>query len=78
MRAKKAGGFLQLAALRQTGQPAGHSGGPGFGRPARDDLIAQFHAEGLQQHVCFNLEMWSEPLFREDLPGKHRYVGYGR
>jgi hypothetical protein len=43
-----------------------------------DDLIEQFHAEQLVQHVCFNLEMWSEPLFAKICPGKHRYVGYGR
>jgi hypothetical protein len=43
-----------------------------------DDLIEQFHAERLVQHVCFNLEMWSEPLFAKICPGKHRYVGYGR
>ncbi len=43
-----------------------------------DDLIAQFHAEGLVQYVCFNLEMWSEPLFAKVSPGKNRYVGYER
>jgi len=43
-----------------------------------DDLIAQFHTEQLVQHVCFNLEMWSEPLFAKVCPGKNRYVGYGR
>lgn len=43
-----------------------------------DDLIARFHAEGLVQHVCFNLEMWSEPLFAKICPGKNRFVGYGR
>ncbi len=43
-----------------------------------DDLIAQFHGERLVEHVCFNLEMWSEPLFSKICPGKNRYVGYGR
>lgn len=43
-----------------------------------DDLIAQFRAEQLVQHVCFNLEMWSEPLFAKICPGKNRYVGYAR
>ena len=43
-----------------------------------DDLIAQFHSEELVQHVCFNLEMWSEPLFAKVCPGKNRYVGYHR
>lgn len=43
-----------------------------------DDQIAQFHAEGLVDHVCFNLEMWSEPLFNRICPGKARFVGYER
>lgn len=43
-----------------------------------DDQIAQFHAEGLVDHVCFNLEVWSEPLFAKVCPGKNRYVGYAR
>ncbi len=43
-----------------------------------DDLIAQFHAEQLVQHVCFNLEIWSESLFAKVCPGKNRYVGYRR
>ena len=30
------------------------------------------------QFVCFNLEMWSEPLFAKVCPGKNRYVGYHR
>jgi len=30
------------------------------------------------QHVCFNLEIWSEPLFAKVCPGKNRYVGYHR
>ena len=28
--------------------------------------------------MCFNLEMWSEPLFAKVCPGKNRYVGYHR
>ena len=43
-----------------------------------DDYIERFHAEQLVQHVCFNLEMWSEPLFAKVCPGKNRYVGYHR
>jgi hypothetical protein len=43
-----------------------------------DDLIEQFHAERLVDFVCFNLEMWSEPLFAKISPGKNRYVGYAR
>lgn len=36
------------------------------------------HDEQLVQNICFNLEVWSEPLFRTVCPGKHRYVGYGQ
>lgn len=43
-----------------------------------DEQIAQFAAERLVDNVCFNLEMWSEPLFTKICPGKARYVGYGR
>lgn len=43
-----------------------------------DDQIEQFKAEALVDHVCFNLEMWSEPLFNQICPGKARYVGYAR
>ena len=43
-----------------------------------DEQIAQFKAEQLVDHVCFNLEMWSEPLFNQVCPGKARYVGYAR
>jgi hypothetical protein len=43
-----------------------------------DDAIAQFHAEGLADFACFNLEMWSEPLFAKICPGKNRYVGYAK
>ena len=41
-----------------------------------DDQLAGFHEEGLVENVCFNLEVWSEPLFAKVCPGKHRYVGY--
>lgn len=43
-----------------------------------DDMIEQFHREKLVDSVCFNLEIWSEPLFARVCPGKHRYVGYQR
>ena len=52
-----------------------HPGRARIRRAARR-LIEQFHAEQLVQHVCFNLEMWSEPLFAKVCPGKNRYVGY--
>ncbi|HHH38526.1 MAG TPA: hypothetical protein ENK50_02995 [Sedimenticola sp.] len=34
--------------------------------------------EGLFDNVCFNLEIWSEPLFRKVCPGKQENVGYQR
>jgi hypothetical protein len=43
-----------------------------------DDLIEQFRREELVDYVCFNLELWSEPLFAKICPGKNRYVGYHR
>jgi len=43
-----------------------------------DDRLQQFHEEALVDSVCFNLEVWSEPLFAKVCPGKHRYVGYQR
>lgn len=42
------------------------------------DIQRALHDEGLVDNVCFNLEVWSEPLFARVCPGKHRYVGYGR
>ena len=69
--------FLQLAryvkAVNTRGIPVALGSGA-----IPDDLIAQFHAEQLVQFVCFNLEMWSEPLFAKICPGKNRYVGYAR
>lgn len=38
----------------------------------------ELHAEGLVDSVCFNLEVWSKPLFSRVCPGKDRYVGYER
>jgi len=43
-----------------------------------DDALERFHDAGLVDHVCFNLEVWSEPLFAAVCPGKHRYIGYQR
>lgn len=43
-----------------------------------DELLHQLHAEGLVDHVCFNLEVWSESLFAKVCPGKHHFVGYHR
>jgi hypothetical protein len=42
------------------------------------DMLEQLHREGLVDSVCFNLEVWSEALFAQICPGKHRFVGYRR
>ncbi|MCB1852880.1 MAG: hypothetical protein KDI83_19260, partial [Gammaproteobacteria bacterium] len=34
--------------------------------------------EQLVDAVCFNLEVWSEPLFSKVCPGKQKFVGYHR
>ncbi|MDP1902510.1 MAG: hypothetical protein Q8K96_18975 [Rubrivivax sp.] len=69
--------FLQLARFVKKINTRGIPVALGSGA-IPDDLIAQFHAEQLVQYVCFNLEMWSEPLFAKVSPGKNRYVGYDR
>ncbi len=43
-----------------------------------DDLLQQFYDDALVDNVCFNLEVWSEPLFAKICPGKNRYVGYDK
>lgn len=40
------------------------------------DVLEDFHRQELVDAVCFNLEIWSEKLFSQICPGKHRYVGY--
>jgi len=36
------------------------------------------HTEKLVVNVCFNREVWSEPLCKKVCPGKNNFVGYGR
>ncbi len=43
-----------------------------------EEALRRLHDENLVQNVCFNLEVWSQPLFAKVCPGKHRYVGYER
>jgi len=43
-----------------------------------DHTIEQLYTEKLVDSVCFNLEVWSEPLFSTVCPGKHKFVGYDR
>ncbi len=69
--------FLQLARFVKQANSRGIPVSLGSGA-LPDDQIEQFHAEGLVENVCFNLEMWSEPLFAKICPGKNRYVGYAR
>jgi hypothetical protein len=69
--------FLQLARFVKKANTRGIPVTLGSGA-LPDDQIEQFHAEGLVENVCFNLEMWSEPLFAKICPGKNRYVGYAR
>ncbi len=40
------------------------------------EIQQKMHREGLFENVCFNLEIWSEPLFRRVCPGKEKAVGY--
>ena len=42
------------------------------------EALRVLHGEGLVDGVCFNLEVWSQPLFARVCPGKERFVGYGR
>ena len=76
-RAKEGERFLQLARFVKQANTRRIPVALGSGA-IPDDLIGQFHSERLVQHVCFNLEMWSEPLFAKVCPGKNRYVGYHR
>jgi hypothetical protein len=43
-----------------------------------DDILDVLYDEGLVDAVCFNLEVWSKPLFEKVCPGKNRFVGYER
>jgi hypothetical protein len=43
-----------------------------------DDRLERLHGEGLVDQVCFNLEIWSQPLFAKICPGKEGFVGYDR
>ncbi len=69
--------FLELAAAvqavnaRRVPVSCGSGALPG-------DKLRELHDSGLVDHVCFNLEMWSEPLFAKVCPGKAHFVGYGR
>lgn len=40
------------------------------------EIMQQLYNEELVDSVCFNLEIWSEPLFEKVCPGKNKFVGY--
>ena len=67
--------FLQVARAVQS---ANHERLPvtlGSGALPRDSL-ERFRRDELVANVCFNLEVWSEPLFAKICAGKNRYIGY--
>ncbi len=69
--------FIELA--RQVQQVVRHAVPVTCGSGALpEQALDVLHGDGLVDSVCFNLEVWSEPLFAKVCPGKHRYVGYGR
>jgi len=41
-----------------------------------DESLRMLRDEQLVDAICFNLEIWSQPLFEVICPGKHRFVGY--
>lgn len=43
-----------------------------------NEYIKLLHDENLVDAVCFNLEVWSEDLFKQVCPGKNKFVGYKR
>ncbi len=69
--------FVQLAREVAPANPNGVPVTCGSGA-LPDDVLIRLHGEKLVQNVCFNLEVWSEPLFEQVCPGKNRYVGYDR
>jgi hypothetical protein len=69
--------FLQLARAVRDANPRQIPVTLGSGA-LPDEFIHEFRNERLVENVCFNLEIWSEPLFAAVCPGKHRYVGYDR
>ena len=41
-----------------------------------DESLRVLSDEQLVDAICFNLEIWSQPLFEAICPGKHRFMGY--
>ena len=42
------------------------------------EQLERFAADRLVDAACFNLEVWSKPLFEKVCPGKQAFVGYER
>jgi len=69
--------FLELARVVQ--EVNGHRIPVSCGSGALPQAeLEALHATGLVDHICFNLEIWSAPLFAKICPGKDRFVGYAR
>ena len=69
--------FLQLARAVKSNNPDNVPVCLGSGA-LPEETIRRFSEEQLVDAVCFNLEIWSKPLFQQVCPGKNRYVGYDR
>ena len=69
--------YLQLADAVQSANRHRIPVSCGSGALPKEQL-ARLHESGLVDHVCLNLEVWSESLFAKICPGKQRFVGYRR
>jgi hypothetical protein len=67
--------FLQVARATQSANDDGIPVTLGSGALPTQSL-ERFRRENLVANVCFNLEVWSEPLFAKVCAGKNRYIGY--
>jgi hypothetical protein len=69
--------FVEIARAVRAVNPTGIPTACGSGA-LPDDMLDALYNEGLVDAVCFNLEVWSKPLFEKICPGKNRFVGYDR
>lgn len=69
--------FLDLA--RVVREEVGDSAYVALGSGALPtEQLKQFHAEGLIDGACFNMEVWGHELFKSVCPGKEKFVGWQR
>ena len=69
--------FLDLARLVR--EEVGDSAYIALGSGALPtEQLEQFHAEGLVDGACFNLEVWGHELFKSVCPGKEQFIGWNR